>query len=138
LGLTRFELVRARREADRCLLYAEAGAPTSSAFAWRIAELTSDRERRGLAASLRDLVDDLSSHRLPGAAPVNRTGVRPYADLLRALVDRLERRDLPVTAKGMLLVRELLSNGDGPLYLYGDPDDLPAELEGIHDALDGR
>ena len=91
-----------------------------------------------LAGSLRALVADLSPGRLPGASPVNRAALRPQADLLLALADRLERRDGPVTPKGMLLVRELLADGGGPLYLYGDTERLPAELARIHDALDGR
>ena len=138
LGLTRIELARSRREADRCLLNAEAGAPTSSAFAWRVAELTNAQERRTLARSLRGIVEDLAARGLPGAAPLNRAGLRPHSDLLVALADRLERLDLPVTPKGMLLVRELLSDGGSPLYLYGDAEELPAELARIHDALDGR
>ena len=138
LGLDRLELARSRRDADRVLREGDAGAPISSAFAWRVAELTNAHERDMLAGSLRALVADLSPGRLPGASPVNRAALRPQADLLLALADRLERRDGPVTPKGMLLVRELLADGGGPLYLYGDTERLPAELARIHDALDGR
>ncbi len=114
------------------------GAAISTTLAWRVAELTNARERRAQAHSLRDLVDDLSPRRLPGAAPLNRVGLRPFSALLLALADRLERFDLPVTPRGVVLVRDLLSDGDSPLYLYGDADALPAELGRIHDALDGR
>jgi hypothetical protein len=138
LGLERLELARSRRDADRCLLDAEAGAPTSSAFAWRVAELTNANQRRTLARSLRGVVDDLSAARLPGAAPPSRKELRQHADLLVALAERLEQRDGPVTAKGMLLVRELLSDGGSPLYLYGNAEELPSELARIDDALDGR
>jgi len=137
LGVERLRLARERRDADRVLLGSN-GAAISTTLAWRVAELTNGRERRMLARSLRDLVDELSPRRLPGAAPLNRVRLRPYSDLLLALADRLERLDLPVTASGMLLVRELLSDGSSPLYLCGDADALPAELERIHDALDGR
>jgi hypothetical protein len=137
LGIERLRLARERSDADRVLL-GSSGAAISSSLAWRVAELTNGRERRALASSLGDLVGDLSPRRLPGAAPLNRAGLRPYSDLLLALADRLERPDLPVTPAGILLVRELLSNGGSPLYLYGDAEALPSELERIHDALDGR
>jgi len=137
LGLERLELARSRRDADRILINGEAGAPTSSAFAWRVAELTNARERSMLEGSLRGVVADLSPDRLPGATPLNRSGLRPHADLLLALADRLEQLDAPVTPKGILLVRELLANGGSPLYTYGDAEQLPAVLVQILGALDG-
>jgi hypothetical protein len=137
LGIERLRLVRERRDADR-VLRGSHGAAVSTSFAWRVAELTSARARRALAHSLRDLVDDLSPRRLPGATPLNRGGLRAYSDLLLVLADRLELLDLPVTPSGMLLLRDLFSDGGSPLYLYGDADGLPAELERIHDALNGR
>ena len=119
-------------------MLASNGSPISTTFAWRVAELTASRERLALAGSLRDLVDDLSSRRLPRAAPINRSGLIPYTDELLSLATRLEVLDRPVTARGMLLVRELLTNGGGPLYLDGDVDALAANLAEIHSALDGR
>jgi hypothetical protein len=108
----------------------------SAIFAWRVAELTSSRERLALARSLGDLVDDLSSHTLPGAAPVNRVGLRPHVDELLSLAARLEVLERPVAPRGMLLVRELLTNGGSPLYLGGDIRVLAPQLAEIHRALD--
>src|SRR5262245_24048857 len=128
-------VARERRSADRALL-ASNGSPISATFAWRIAELTAARERLVLAHSLRDLVDDVLSRRLLGAAPINRIGLLPRTRELLALAARLEQLDRPVEARGMLLVRELLTNGGGPLYLDGNVGELSADLAGIHQALD--
>jgi len=128
-------VARERRFADRALLSSN-GSPISATFAWRIAELTAPRERLVLAGSLRGLVDDLSSRRLPGAAPLNRIGLLPNRRALLALAVRLEQLDRPVEALGMLLVRELLTNGGGPPYLDGNVGELSADLAVIHEALD--
>jgi hypothetical protein len=128
-------VARLRRDADRALLGSN-GSPISTTFAWRVAELTSPRERLALARSLRDLVDDLSSHTLPGAAPINRVGLRSRADELISLAARLEVLERPVAPRGMLLVRELLADGGSPLYLGGDVEALPGLLAEIHRSLD--
>jgi hypothetical protein len=128
-------VARERRDADRALL-ASNGAPISATFAWRIAELTAPRERLALAHSLRDLVDDLSSRRRSGDAPLNRAGLLPHASELLALAARLERLEVPVSPRGVLLVRELLTDGGSPLFLEGDVAELRAELARINEALD--
>ena len=128
-------VARERRSADRALL-ASNGSPISATFAWRIAELTAPRERRVLAHSLRGVVDDVLSRRLPGAAPINRIGLLPHTRGLLALAARLEQLDRPVEARGILLVRELLTTGGGPLYLDGDVGELSVDLAEIHEALD--
>jgi len=83
-------------------------------------ELTSRRARHKLARSARGIVGDLSPRFLPGASPLNRPLVRPHADLLLVLADRLDRDQRPVSLRGMLAVRQLLQDPSSPLYAEAD------------------
>jgi hypothetical protein len=88
----------------------------------------SARDRLRLARSVRAVVKDLSASRLPGASPLNRVALRPHAPLLTALADCLADLERPVDAAGVLAVRRLLTDPDGPLYAHpGDP--LSAEVD---------
>jgi len=127
------ELLRRRREADRWL---RQGLSPGTLHGWRVAELTSPRERQMFARSLRSLIRELDMLPFLSASPLNRPAVRPYVDELQILQRRLASRDRPVAPLGMLLVRELLADGGSPLYDRGSEDQLPAALERIHDALD--
>jgi hypothetical protein len=101
-------------------------------YGWRLAELTSVRERRLLAGSLRGLVEDLSPRALPGAVPLRRAAVRPHVGLLHALAGRLDDLELPVRAAGVLLVHRLLTSPGSPLYADGDVGGvLAAALEAL-------
>jgi hypothetical protein len=134
--VTRITRARARREADRWLRAADGHWHSSSAFAWRIAELTSERERRLLAHSLRGIVRDVEPDRLPGASPLNRVGLRAHVDLLTAIAGRLADLDQPVAPAGVLLVRDLLTDGGSPLYTEGRIGQLPSTVAGILAALE--
>ena len=79
--------------------------PDSALLVWRAAELTSTRERRRYARSLRSVVKELDGKHLPGAVPLNRRGLRPYAAALAALAERLGDLSQPVTPRSMLLVQ---------------------------------
>jgi hypothetical protein len=120
-------LSRLRRLADRQLL-GTAVPRVPELVAWRAGELTSDRSRRVLARSLRGVVSELDEGRLPGASPLNRTGARPEADLILALADRVGDAERPVTARGVLLVEDLLTDGWGPLYARDRVDELGPSL----------
>jgi hypothetical protein len=110
----RWQRFRRRREADAWI---ERGHGNRNAwYGWRIDELTSARERRRLARSARGVVADLSPRVLPGAAPLNRVAVRPYAAMLLALADRLEAQERPVRAPGILAARRLLQHYSSPLF----------------------
>jgi hypothetical protein len=124
--LLQAELVHRRRNADQWLRHDL--SPLSPLHAWRAVELTSLRERRILAGSLRGAVDDLSGRLLPGASPLNRAGVRPHADKLELLAERLADLERPVSAMGILLVQDLLTQGGSPLYDGSRSDDLPAAV----------
>ena len=120
---------KARRDADRWL----------RVFAWRTAELTSARERRVLARSLRGVVSDVRAPRSTfSASPLNRRGLRPYVAEIESLADLVGALDRPVTGAGIVLVRDLLTDGGSPLYTGGSPDALPAALTRISSALEAR
>jgi len=124
-----------RRLADRQLLGTTVPR-VPELVAWRAGELTSDRSRRVLAGSLRGIVSELDARRLPGASPLNRTGARPEADLILALADRVDDTQRPVTARGVLLVEELLTDGLGPLYARDRVDELGPSLARCLSTLD--
>jgi hypothetical protein len=129
------QLSRLRRLADRQLL--GTAAPRSAELvAWRVGELTSERNRRVLAKTLRGVVSELDARRLPGSSPLNRTGVRPYESLVLALADRVGDAGRPVSAQGVLLVEELLTDGWGPLYARDRVDELGASLRRCLTILD--
>ena len=127
---------RLRREADRLLRAGARPRPASPLLATRAAELTSERERKVLVRSLHGVLRDLSGRTLPGASPLNRAGVRPYATQLAALALRLDDRSQPVSARGILLVHDLLTSADSPLYGFGPADELPDLVEDILAALE--
>jgi hypothetical protein len=131
------ERVRLRRVADEQLLE---GTPPEAfpLLTWRAAQLTSDRNRRVLARSLSATAADLDARLLPGASPLNRAAARPHAGLIRMLSDRLADLDRPVSAKGVLLVHALLTDGTGPLYARSRGRDLRAALERCLIELDAR
>jgi hypothetical protein len=104
--------------------------PVYSPVAWRVQELISPRERIRLARSVRGVLKALSAKRLPGASPLNRAALRPYAPLLAALADRLSNLEHPVRAAGVLAVRRLLTDPDGPLYARTDGDGRGDEVGG--------
>lgn len=125
-GLTRRQ---ARAAAD--LRIARGHADVDGSLAWRIRELTAAPERVRLARSVRGVVRDLSPTRLPGASPLNRVALRPHASLLVDLADRLDDIDRPIAATGILAVRRILADPDGPLYARRD--DPGNELQEVLD-----
>ena len=131
-----FRRHRLRNESDRLLRLGARPHAHSRLLAVRAAELTSARERRMLVGSLHGIVRELGGTTLPGASPLNRPGVRPYAERIEALSRRLGDLDRPVSARGVLLVRDLLTDGDGPLYERNHADELPARIRDALAALD--
>ena len=114
-------VLAARRWDERRRLCAAADAwiarsHDGASYGWRVAELTSRRERTMLAHSVRHIVPELSERRLPGASPLNRIALRPHRAELIALADRLDDLDRPVSAAGILAVRRLLTEPGSALY----------------------
>ena len=101
--------------------------------------LTSARERRLLAGSLRSIVRELGSPPMRrSTVPLNRKALTPHADELRALAERLDDLDRPVSPAGILEVEELLTSPGSPLLLYGGDADVSATLVKIHRKLEAR
>jgi hypothetical protein len=101
---------RARAEADHWI-----GHGFESRYPWRVAELTAERERKLCARSLRSVVGEVDGTKLPGAAPLRTTSLRPHRHLLREIEGRLAG-DGAVTATGMLAVHELLTSPGSCLF----------------------
>ncbi len=70
------------------------------------------------------------------ASPLNRRGLVPYVHEIHALAERVGDLEQPVTAAGIVLVRDLLSDGGSPLYTGGNVADLPNTLSRIRSTLD--
>jgi hypothetical protein len=124
-----------RRNADAILRGGTRVHPESALLSWRAAELTSERRRRSAARSLRGVVRGLDGNALPGAVPLNRRGLRPYTASLAALAERVDDMSRPGGPRGMLLLDDLLTNGDSPLYARENADLLPERLREIERAL---
>jgi hypothetical protein len=119
---------RARHEAD---VWIRRGF--ESRYPWRVAELTSARERRSCARCVRSVFDELEGRRLPGATPLQ--GRALVADV--ALLEAVERRLLapePVSARGMLAVNDLLTSPDS--CLYSSVDDVAKCLRDVLENLE--
>lgn len=114
---------RARKDADYWI-----GHGFESRYAWRVAELTSERERTRCARSLRGVISEVQGSTLPGAAPLRRAALRPYLGQLVALEDRL-RDGTPVAAVGMLAVAALLTSPDS--CLFADVDSIESCLRNV-------
>jgi hypothetical protein len=119
----------ARRRADEELV--------ATRLAWRAAELVADENRISLGRSLTDVVHAADERLLPAASPVARAAVRDCRPQLLALAARLFDLSTPVSARGVLLVEQLLTNSVAPLYGRCDAGRLLAAATHILAVLDG-
>ena len=121
---------RARAEADEWIRHGFA-----SRFQWRVEELTTPRERKLCARSLHGVLGEIAGRKLPGAAPLHTTALRPHVALLEATEARL-LDDVPVSAVGMLAVNDFLTSPDS--CLFSDVDDVGSYLKAVLDQLEVR
>lgn len=119
------ELRRLRITADRLIL--EAPRERYEIVLWRSRELTAARPRAQLRSDIERTLRSLSDTRLPSASPLNRPAARRNAELLQLLAHRLDD-DEPVTARGVLRVRQLLRDPASPLYSHRADELLPRAL----------
>jgi hypothetical protein len=119
---------RARAEADHWI-----GHGFQSRYPWRVAELTSVRERKLCARSLHSVLGEVGGSKLPGAAPLRRAALRPQVALLEAIEARL-LDEVPVGAVGMLAVNELLTSPGS--CLFAETDDVEACLRAVLEKLE--
>lgn len=133
-----------QRWGDRCKLRASADAwiargydSARSRYSWRIEELTSRRERKALAASLRGLVDEIERGGPPGALPLDKVALRPNSFALEAIATRLDDTSKRVSAAGVLAVDRLITDG-ATSPLYRPSSDVGSRLAEILDSLEVR
>lgn len=111
---------------------------TRPELALRAAQLTSPRNRRGLARTLRRAVDD--AHRPPthpfGMALIRRKAVLEAKPAIQALIDRLENCT-EVEAEGMAMADEIITNANrSPLYNASEPGTLRRQIRVATAALE--
>jgi hypothetical protein len=104
-----------------------------SRYPWRMAELTGAHERKLDARSLHGVLGELHGTKMPGPAPLRRHALRPHTALVEAIEQRL-RAPEPVSARGMLAVRDLLTSPGS--CLYSPVDDVEACLRDVLENLE--
>jgi hypothetical protein len=119
---------RARAEADHWI-----GHGFEARYPWRVAELTSERQRRVSARGIHSVIGELNGSKLPGAAPLRIAALRPHVQLLESLETRL-LDGAPVKARGMLAVAVLLTSAGS--CLYAENDDVASCLRSVHENLE--
>jgi hypothetical protein len=135
----RLRLRTARRRAELTRELAEGTNPgTRPELALRAAQLTSDRNRRTIARSLRRTISE--AHKPPMTRSrmvlIQRAAVIDAESTINAMVERL-RSPEPVQAQGMALAERILTNADGsPLYNASEPGTLHDEMRGAAAALE--
>jgi hypothetical protein len=116
------ELVRALRRvtlqqrAANNWLRTATGDFVPPAYAWRAHQLTSSRERRTLARTLRLIEHEAFDRPRRRTYSLRLTAVREHRECVHELAEVLDRLDEPVTPAGMLRVLDLITNGASPLW----------------------
>ena len=127
--VTTWHRLGARVLADRLDRRLAAGvSPESSILlAVRAHDLVTDKHRQSLATAIDRLVSEAvrPGPRPVTAVPVSWAAVRTARTELYELAGRL-RAPAPVPARGVALVRRLLTDGSGPLFYTARADELPA------------
>jgi len=129
-----FRRARMRELADRFIATGSGAQPPVEAVIARRAELTSSRERRGLARSMSEAVAVAEAPPVMTArVPIDRHAVVAESALLRQLAHRLDDLDAPVAARGVALAELLVTDCASPLYRGAAPggDELHRRLTQI-------
>ncbi|HVA29732.1 MAG TPA: hypothetical protein VMU58_00550 [Gaiellaceae bacterium] len=129
------ELEGVRRTVDRLIVLEPHSSETSALVRWRSFELTAPAYRATLAREVNRVLSMLAPGSLPGASPLRRPAARRAEDLLRLLAARLGD-DRPVTARGVLLARQLLRDPGSPLFSEETEHLLPRALKRVLGALE--
>jgi hypothetical protein len=117
-------------------LAAGASPSADALLAIRAGQLTTRRNRARTAAGLARAVRDARASRsFSAAVPPNRREVLAALTVLSALDRRLHGGE-PVTAQGMALLLDLLTDGDSPLYRPREPGALGSRLRAAAAALE--
>jgi hypothetical protein len=125
--------------ADRLDRHLAAGvSPESSILlAVRAHDLVTDKHRQGLATAIDRLVAEAvrPGPRPVTAVPVSWAAVRTARTELHELAGRL-RAPAPVPARGVALVRRLLTDGAGPMFYAARAAELPTATRRASASLD--
>ena len=118
-------------------LAAGARPEESPALRRRARKLRSDRKRRALAAAVARLIREADGPAGPltSAVPIQRAAVRTCRPLLLMIAEDLEDTKLPVSAKGVALLEQLLSDGGSPVYAPVGERALEEAVRRAHAAL---
>ncbi|AEV75329.1 hypothetical protein MycrhN_4848 [Mycolicibacterium rhodesiae NBB3] len=115
----------ARLRADRLDRLIAVGVPAAagSAQAAHEARLVSTAERETIARSLRTAAADARGRGLllSSRVPLHVPNITAAGDMIDAVTLRLHSPG-PVSARGMARLRQILSDGTGPMYRYGRGD----------------
>ncbi len=132
------ERIELRREsADGWLSTRSGEQPEDEMLLARMDELADPRLRKALARSFRRVARDVHSFGRPTTpAQYNRRTLRPHAEQIRRLADRLDDRTRTVHPRGMAMAYRLITMGGGPLYNSRRAQELPAHLNAALGALD--
>lgn len=132
------ERIELRREsADGWLSTRSGEQPEDEMLLARMDELADPRLRKALARSFRRVARDVHSFGRPTTpAQYNRRMLRPHAEQIRRLADRLDDRTRTVHPRGMAMAYRLITMGGGPLYNSRRAQELPAHLNAALGALD--
>jgi hypothetical protein len=132
------ERIELRRENADAWLSTRCGDPPDDRMLLaRIDELEDPRLRKTLARSFRRVAHDVNSFGRPMTpAQHNRRILRPHAQQIRCLAERLDDRTRPVAPRGMAMAYRLVTMGSGPLYNAHHAQELPAHLNATLGALD--
>jgi hypothetical protein len=112
---THRELEAVRRTADRLIVRAPRSRDASELVRWRSAELTRCDARAALRREIERTIRQLDTGRLPSSSPLRRVAARQHEDLLRTISARLVDGQ-PVSARGIVLARNLVRDPASPLY----------------------
>jgi hypothetical protein len=124
-----------RGSLDRSLAAGEDPA-ASPALSRRARQLTSRRNRAGLAASIRNLLDaaEEGPRGFTAAVPIQRREILRERQLLLQLVENLESQD-ELKPRGIALVERLITDGASPVYTSSPEGSLHGALVHAHAAL---
>jgi len=131
----RHELESVRLTLDRLIVLEPSTSQTSALVRWRALELTSPAYRKNLQREVTRILSMLDRSTLPGASPLRRPAARRSEDLLQLLSARLGD-DCAVTARGVLLARQLLRDPGSPLFSDEAEHQLPRAIKRVLGALE--
>jgi hypothetical protein len=131
----RRELESVRRTVDRLIVLEPHSSETSALVRWRALELTAPTYRKALRREVVRVLSMLDPGSLPGASPLRRPAARRCEDLLQLLSARLGD-NRPVTARGVLLARQLLRDPGSPLFSDESEHLLPRAIKRVLGALE--